>query len=85
MEIFMDQYIFTIVERLGAVFSSASETFVTDLFRLCVNFMYFVAGLIGISYEALNIWLFIIIQPGLILLFFALWMRERAKLSKVLN
>ncbi len=81
----MDQYIFTIVERLGAVFSSASETFVTDLFRLCVNFMHFVCDLIGISYEALNIWLFIIIQPGLILLFFALWMRERAKLSKVLN
>ena len=82
MEIFMDQYIFTIVERLGAVFSGASETFVTDLFRLCVDFMYFVASLIGISYEALNIWLFIIIQPGLILLFFALWLKERAKQSR---
>ena len=81
----MDQHIFTMVESIGAFFRGAPETFVTDLFRLCVNFMYFVCGLIGISYEALNIWLFIVIQPGLILLFFALWMKERRKLSKELN
>ena len=81
----MDQHIFTMVESIWAFFISAPETFVTDLFRLCVNFMYFVCGLIGISYEALNIWLFIIIQPGLILLFFALWIRERAQLSRVID
>ncbi len=81
----MDQHIFTMVESGGAFLSGESATFVTDLFRLCVNFMHFVCGLMGISYEALNIWLFIIIQPGLILLFFALWLKGRAKQSRSSN
>ena len=32
-------------------------------FDWCVNFLYQVAGLLGISYEEINIWLFVIIGP----------------------
>ena len=32
-------------------------------FDWCVNFLYKVAGLFGISYEEINIWLFVIIGP----------------------
>ena len=32
-------------------------------FDWCVNFLYKVAGLLGISYEEINIWLFVIIGP----------------------
>ena len=32
-------------------------------FDLCVNFLYKFAGLLGISYEEINIWLFVIIGP----------------------
>ena len=38
--------------------------------------MYFVCGLTGVSYEALNTWLFIIIQPAFIRAFFLLLLRE---------
>ena len=41
-----------------------------------MKFMYFVCGLTGGSYEALNIRLFIIIQPTFILAFFLLLLRE---------
>ena len=35
-------------------------------FDWCVNFLYKVAGLFGISYEEINIWLFVIIGPILL-------------------
>ena len=33
------------------------------IFDWCVNFLYQVAGLLGISYKEINIWLFVIIGP----------------------
>ena len=68
----------TILERVQNAFDWAPKDIVNDLFVACVKFMYFVCGVTGISYEALNIWLFIIIQPALILAFFSLWLRERS-------
>ena len=35
----------------------------------------------GISYEALNIWVFIIIQPALIVLFALLWFHAKRRLA----
>ena len=32
-------------------------------FDWCVNFLYKIASLIGLSYEEINIWLFVIIGP----------------------
>ena len=49
------------------------------IFRVCVYVLVDISEMIGISYEAINIWIFIIIQPALILLFFILWRRERNK------
>ena len=45
---------------------------VDAIFRYCVVLLVDVARLLGISYEALNIWVFIIIQP-LIILFLLGW------------
>ena len=42
------------------------------IFRYCVVLLVNIANVIGISYEALNIWVFIIIQP-IIMLFLFLW------------
>ena len=33
----------------------------------------------GMTYKEISIWLFVIIQPALIVLFFALWLREKRK------
>ena len=51
------------------------------IFRYCVVLLVNVAKALGISYEALNIWVFIIIQPLLILVLFfrVLQLRRRIK------
>lgn len=49
------------------------------VFKVCVIVLVDLANLIGISYEAINIIIFVFIQPALILLFFILWRKERRK------
>ena len=49
------------------------------VFKVCVIVLVDLANLIGISYEAINIIIFVFLQPGLILLFFILWRKERRK------
>ena len=49
------------------------------IFKVCVIVLVDLASLIGISYEAINIIIFVFLQPALILLFFVLWRKERKK------
>ena len=49
------------------------------VFKVCVIILVDLANLIGISYEAINIIIFIFLQPALILLFFILWRKERRR------
>ena len=49
------------------------------IFKICVVVLVDLAELLGLSYEALNIIIFIIIQPALIVLFFILWRIEKRK------
>ena len=49
------------------------------VFKVCVIVLVDLANLIGISYEAINIIIFVFLQPALILLFFVLWKKERKK------
>ena len=52
------------------------------IFRYCVVLLVNMAKVLGISYEALNIWVFIIVQP-LIILFLFIWvLRLRSKLKR---
>ncbi len=50
-------------------------------FNWCVRLLYDVAAYIGISYEEINIYLFIIIHPIITLMFFSLWIYERRNRS----
>ena len=45
----------------------------------CIQFLRDIASVTGLSYEEINVWLFIILQPSLILLFFVLWRIEKKK------
>ena len=55
------------------------------IFRYCVVLLVNLAKMLGISYEALNIWVFIIVQP-LIILALIIWvLRLRSKLKRSLN
>lgn len=49
------------------------------VFKICVILLVDLAELLGISYEALNIILFIFVQPILIILLFTLWILEKRK------
>jgi hypothetical protein len=52
------------------------------LFRYCVVLLVNVAKALGISYEALNIWVFIIIQPLFIVVLLIWALRLRGKLKR---
>ena len=49
------------------------------IFRYCVVLLVNVAKPLGISYEALNIWMFIIIQPTIIVILMVWVLRLRRK------
>ena len=49
------------------------------VFKICFIVLVDLAELLGLSYEALNIIIFIIVQPALIVFFFILWRVEKRK------
>lgn len=58
------------------------ESFITELFMLCVYVLQVLGGApneYGYGYYLANIVIFVVLQPALILLFFALWRVERRK------
>ena len=64
------------IEAYNSMGNSGSE-FLDFIFKVCVILLVDLSNFVGLSYEAINIIIFIFIQPGLILLFFILWRRER--------
>ena len=48
-------------------------------FKICVYILDDFSSILGISYEALNLWIFVVIQPFLIVIFFTLWILEKRK------
>ena len=70
------------MDKSTQAFNSMGESgvdWVDAIFKICVYILVDLAEIIGISYEAINIWIFVIIQPLLIILFFVLWRREKKK------
>ena len=58
------------------------QEFITNIFMFCVYLLQVIGGApgeYGFGYYLANIIIFIIIQPGLILLFFILWRIEKRK------
>lgn len=54
---------------------------VDAVFDLCVILLVRLADIIGISYEEINIWLFVVIQPTISVLLFLEILRLRRKLN----
>ena len=50
---------------------------IDTIFNFCVRLLYEVAGILGISYEEINVWLFCVIWPLLSLVLFAEVIRLR--------
>ena len=74
-------YILTMNKYIDAYNSMGNSGFelIDFVFKVCVIVLVDLANLIGISYEAINIIIFVFLQPALILLFFVLWRKERKK------
>ena len=74
-------YILTMSKYIDAYNSMGNSGFelIDFVFKVCVIVLVDLANLIGISYEAINIIIFVFLQPALILLFFILWRKERRK------
>ena len=56
---------------------------INDFFNWCVLVLEIMAEIMGISYELINILIFVILQPLLILIFFYLWRKERQKFREI--
>ena len=66
------------IEAYNSMGNSGFEL-IDFVFKVCVIVLVDLANLIGISYEAINIIIFVFLQPALILLFFIFWRKERRK------
>ena len=61
------------------------EQIITQIFNYCVYILQVIGGdpgNFGFGYYLANIIIFVIIQPGLILIFFILWRNEKKKNNK---
>jgi len=56
---------------------------VNDFFNWCVYVLEVIGSFTGMGYELANIVIFVILQPALIILFFALWIFEKKKNNKI--
>ena len=50
---------------------------ISTIFGFCVWVLQVICDFTGLGYQLANIIVFIVVQPGLILLFFVLWIRAR--------
>ena len=75
----LDGEYFRAVKTVGG----SGVNWIDAIFRYCVVLLVNMAKVIGISYEALNIWVFIIVQPLIIFLLFVWVIRLRRKVKNV--
>ena len=54
-------------------------TFMHDLFYACVLLLQWSAIKLGMTYEELNIWVFVVIHPIITMTFFIMWLRLKVK------
>ena len=58
---------------------------IDQFFLWCVWVLECIGEVTGMGYELTNIVIFVILQPGLILLFFILWRFEKKRKVKISN
>ena len=61
-----------------------SEQFINKVFDLCVDILLYGADILGMTYNEINIWLFVIIQP-LIHIIMAAWIFYLIRLNRKLR
>jgi hypothetical protein len=56
-----------------------------ELFKWCVDFLIWLADVVGMTYEEVNIWIFVIIEPivFLLMLWMIIWQRRKIRNFKI--
>jgi hypothetical protein len=72
------------IELFTALFSKGFDS-VDAFFYWCCDCIYYYGMVCGLTYQEMNIVLFVILQPLLILLFFILWIIEKRRVKKLLE
>lgn len=54
-----------------------------QLFELCVDFLNWLANLIGMTYNEINIWIFVIIEPMLFIVGIWVIISQRKKIKNL--
>ncbi len=54
-------------------------------FDLCVKILIFLANLVGTTYKAINVWIFVIIWPAFTLLLIAVLLCQRRRIRELRN
>ena len=65
--------------------ANSGIVWIDETFNFCVRLLYDIGGVLEMSYEEINVWLFVIIWPIASLLLFAEVIRLRLKLSFLNN
>ena len=66
-------------EQLNILLKDKFSNFIDLVFWWCVDVLQVWGDITGLGYNLINILIFILLQPALILIFFTLWIVERAR------
>jgi hypothetical protein len=69
---------------MGAAMQSGSG-WIDTLFYLCVQILLWLAGVLGVSYNEVNIWIFCIIWPIVTIILIAMVWRQWITIRKLRN
>lgn len=61
----------------------SGNAFIDALFNLCVDILLWLADLVGVSYNAINIWIFCIIWPTVTIVLIVIVIRQHMKIRKI--
>ena len=61
--------------------ANSGINWIDQTFNFCVNLLYDLANILGITYEEINVWIFCVIWPVASLVLFAEVIRLRLKLT----
>jgi hypothetical protein len=55
------------------------------IFKLCVDVLIFLASVLGITYQEINVWIFCIIEPIVFIYMLTLIIKQNRYIKKIIN
>jgi hypothetical protein len=55
------------------------------IFKLCVDVLIFLANVLGITYQEINVWVFCIIEPIIFIYMLTLIIKQKRYIKRIIN